>query len=128
MSYYLIKGDWDMKKIVSLILMGITLGLASPLLSSETVAPIILDVRTVQEYERGHLEGAVLVPYDRIANQIGSIVKTQSQKVFLYCRTSRRSKIAKETLNQLGYTGVVDLGSIENASKILNRKIIVKGR
>jgi phage shock protein E len=123
-----IEGDFDMKKIVSLILMGITLGLASPLLSSETVAPIILDVRTAQEYERGHLEGAVLVPYDRIANQIGSIVKTKSQKIFLYCRTNRRSKIAKETLNQLGYTGVVDLGSIENASKILNRKIIVKGR
>jgi phage shock protein E len=115
-------------KVFSLILTGIIISLSSTLLSAETIAPIILDVRTAQEYEKGHLDRAVLVPYNLIADQIGTVVKTKTQKVFIYCRTGRRTRIAGETLNKLGYTGIIDLGSMENASKILNRKIVTKDR
>lgn len=104
---------------------GLVIGLTSPLLSTDTSAPILIDARTKQEYERGHLEGSFLIPYDRISEGIGTVVKDKTQVIQLYCRSGRRSKVAKDTLNAMGYQNVIDLGSLENASKVLNRRIVV---
>jgi len=114
-----------MKGIV-LLTIGMVILLTSSLTGSETVSPILIDVRTAQEYEKGHLEGAILIPYDRISKEIGTVVKDKNQKINLYCRSGRRSKIARKALQEMGYTNIVDLGSMENASRVLNRRIIVR--
>lgn len=79
----------------------------------------IIDVRTKEEWNKGHLQGAVLIPYDQIGEKIGSVVGDKSQRIYLYCRTGRRTKIAEGTLDKLGYKDVVNLGSLENAAKVL---------
>jgi phage shock protein E len=94
--------------------------------AKDSVTPVIIDARTAQEFDKGHVEGAILIPYDQIGEKIGSFVKDKSQKVYIYCRSGRRSKIAKETLEKLGYKDIVDLGSLQDAAKILNRKIVNK--
>jgi phage shock protein E len=94
--------------------------------AKDSVTPVIIDARTTQEFDKGHVEGAVLVPYNQIGEKIGSFVKDKSQKVYIYCRSGRQSKIAKETLEKLGYKDIVDLGSLQDAAKILNRKIVNK--
>lgn len=109
-----------------LLTTGMVIFLTSPLTGSDTVSPVLLDVRTLQEYEKGHLEGSILIPYDRISKEIGTVVKDKSQKIHLYCRSGRRSKIAKQALQEMGYRNILDLGSMENASKVLNRRIIVR--
>jgi phage shock protein E len=86
--------------------------------------PLVIDVRTVQEWDKGHLEGAVLIPYDQIGERIDAVVKDKSQRIYVYCRTGHRASIAKEALEKMGYKDIINLGSLEDAAKILKRKIV----
>jgi len=114
-----------MKKMRCLALMIITMvGLVSPTFGNDAATPLIIDVRTEEEWNNGHLKGAFLIPYDQIGKKIGTVVREKSQKIYLYCRTGRRTKIAQETLYKLGYTDVVNLGSLENAARILKIGIV----
>lgn len=99
-------------------------GLSSLSLAAHVSKPLIIDVRTVEEWNNGHIEGAILIPYDQIAEKIGSVAKDKKQKIYVYCRTGRRSTLAKETLEKLGYQEVVNLGSLGDAAGILKRKIV----
>ena len=67
---------------------------------------IIVDVRTKEEYDEGHLVGAINIPYDVIDE---SIDIEKNNIVFVYCRSGNRSSIAYNTLTKLGYE-VYDLG------------------
>ncbi len=70
----------------------------------------IIDVRTREEYAEDHLEGAFNIPYDEINEFMGIDKNTV---LFVYCKSGARSKIATETLIDLGYE-VYDLGAYEN--------------
>jgi phage shock protein E len=99
-------------------------GFSSATFGKDSAMPIVIDVRTVQEWDDGHLESAVLVPYDQIGEKIGTVVKDKSQKIYLYCRTGHRASIAKKALEKLGYKDIINLGSLEDAAKTLKRKVI----
>jgi phage shock protein E len=117
---------WEnMKRILCLTLI-ITLiaAFASTPFARDEAMPVIIDVRTVQEWNNGHLEGAVLIPYHQIGENISDVVKDKSQRIYLYCRTGRRSQIAKEALEKLGYKDIINLGSLEDAAKTMKRKIV----
>ena len=76
---------------------------------------IILDVRTKEEFDEGHIINAVLLPLDQIqekAANITSILADKDQTILIYCRTGRRSAIASEELIKMGYTSVFDFGGI----------------
>ncbi len=73
---------------------------------------ILIDVRTPEEYAAGHAAQAILAPYDTIEQKIASIAPDKKQKIYLYCRSGRRSTIAAETLKNLGYTNIVNLGGL----------------
>jgi phage shock protein E len=111
------------KLCLTLIILMIA-GFASTTFGQNAAMPLVIDVRTVQEWDKGHLEGAVLIPYDQIGERIGTVVKDKSQRIYLYCRSGRRSHIAKEALEKLGYKDLIDLGPLEDAAKTLKRKIV----
>lgn len=67
---------------------------------------VIIDVRTEEEYNEGHLVDAINIPYD-IINE--SIDLDKENVIFVYCKSGKRSKIAYEKLTELGYE-VYDLG------------------
>ena len=114
-----------MKKRLCLTLIIIMIaGFAWTTFGKDAAMPLVIDVRTVQEWDKGHLEGAVLIPYDQIGERIDSVVKDKSQKIYLYCRTGHRAGIAKEALEKLGYKDIINLGSLDDAAKTLKRKII----
>ena len=73
---------------------------------------IILDVREQDEYDAGHIPGAILIPYTKIAEKAEGILTDKGQLILVYCRSGRRSKIAAEALVQLGYTNVKEFGGI----------------
>ena len=73
---------------------------------------IILDVREQDEYDAGHIPGAVLIPYTQIEEKAMGILPDKDQLILVYCRSGRRSKIAAEALVQLGYTNVKEFGGI----------------
>lgn len=82
---------------------------------------VVIDVRTPEEYAVGHIEGALNIPFDQIAKGIRSIKGlTKDQTVLVYCRTGRRSEIAKAALEQEGYKRVLDGGAIDDLARNLN--------
>ena len=76
---------------------------------------ILSDVRTEEEYNEGHIEGAVLLSLDDI-NLINmeEYVDSKDTVIIVYCRSGNRSSQAVTKLKKLGYINVYDLGSIEN--------------
>ena len=73
---------------------------------------IILDVRTQEEYDEGHIPGAILIPYTEIEARAEEILTDKNRQILVYCRSGRRSKIAAETLVELGYTNIREFGGI----------------
>ena len=71
---------------------------------------VIVDVRTLDEYESGHLKGAVNVPVSEIKN----IDISKDKKIVVYCRSGSRSNTAAKELIKLGYEKVYDMGGIND--------------
>ncbi len=85
---------------------------------------VIIDVRTAAEWTAGHLEGAVLIPYERIGEEIAQVAADKKGAVYLYCRSGRRTGIAMETLKKAGYENLINLETVENAAKVLKRAVV----
>ena len=73
---------------------------------------LILDVRTQEEYDEGHVPGAVLIPNTEIENRAEEELPDKEQLILVYCRSGRRSKLAAQILTDLGYTNVKEFGGI----------------
>ena len=73
---------------------------------------IIIDARTQEEYDQGHIPGAILIPEYEIADRAEKELPDKDQLILVYCRSGRRSKIAAEELVKLGYTNVKEFGGI----------------
>ena len=77
--------------------------------------PIWIDVRSAGEYSEGHVEQAVNIPHDEIADGIAALSTDKDATIYVYCRSGRRSGMAKETLERIDYTQVTNLGGLEDA-------------
>ena len=84
---------------------------AKALMDSES-GYIIIDARTQEEYDQGHIPGAILIPEYEIADRAEKELPDKDQLILVYCRSGRRSKIASEELVKLGYTNVKEFGGI----------------
>ena len=73
---------------------------------------IILDVRTQEEYDLGHIPGATVISHEEIAEKAEQVLTDKDQLILVYCRSGRRSKIAAEALVELGYTNIKEFGEI----------------
>ena len=73
---------------------------------------IIIDARTIEEFNEGHIEGAILIPEYEIAEKAEKELPNKQQLILVYCRSGRRSKIAAQALADLGYTNVKEFGGI----------------
>ena len=73
---------------------------------------IILDVRTVQEYESGHIPGAICIPNETISDAEIPQLPDKNQLILVYCRSGNRSKQAAAKLARLGYKNIVEFGGI----------------
>ena len=76
------------------------------------VEHIILDTREQDEFDEGHIKGAILIPYTEIESKAEKILPDKDKLILVYCRSGRRSKIASESLAKLGYTNVKEFGGI----------------
>ena len=73
---------------------------------------IILDVRTIAEYNEGHIPNAICIPNETIGNNTISELPDKEQLILVYCRSGNRSKQAAEKLKKLGYTNLIEFGGI----------------
>ena len=73
---------------------------------------IILDARTYEEYNEGHIPNAVCIPNETINEDIYEQLPNKEQLILIYCRSGNRSKQAALKLKNLGYTNLVEFGGI----------------
>lgn len=74
---------------------------------------IIVDVRREDEYKAGHIPGAVLLTMETISAETAEkVLPDKSKMILVYCRSGRRSKIAAQTLSELGYSNLIEFGGI----------------
>ena len=101
----------DTEKDQGAVYMNITAEEAKQIMDSEE-GYIILDVRTQEEYDQGHIPGAILISHEEIAEKAEDVLTDKNQLILVYCRSGRRSKIAAEALVELGYTNIKEFGGI----------------
>jgi rhodanese-related sulfurtransferase len=73
---------------------------------------IILDVRTQEEFNAGHIAGAILVPNETIIDEQPELLPDLDAEILVYCRSGNRSGQAANKLLAMGYTNVIDFGGI----------------
>ena len=73
---------------------------------------IIVDVRRIDEFETGHIPGAICIPNEEIGDTKPAELPDQDQIILVYCRSGRRSKEAGQKLADLGYSRVYEFGGI----------------
>ena len=84
---------------------------AKEMMDSQDV--IILDVREQDEYDSGHIPGAMLLPAGTIDEATAAdVIPEKDSTVLVYCRSGNRSKTASSTLADLGYTNIYEFGGI----------------
>ncbi len=80
------------------------------LIQNQSEPHLLLDVRTVSEYNQGHIPTAVNLSVTDIDRMPPAVAK--DSLIIVYCRSGNRSATAKKILESLGYTQVVDFGGI----------------
>lgn len=79
----------------------------------DTQEVIVLDVREQNEYDSGHIPGAVLLPVGTIdEDTAAAVIPEKDSTVLVYCRSGNRSKTASSALAELGYTNIYEFGGI----------------
>ena len=73
---------------------------------------ILLDVRRADEFEAGHMPGAVNLPNEEIGTEEIPSLPDKAQTIYIYCRSGNRSKQAADKLLALGYTNLIEFGGI----------------
>lgn len=86
----------------------------------EDKSVIILDVRTEQEYNEGHIRNSINIPLDKLNDSVFSLQKKEA--IVIVCRSGKRSKEAKTFLTHQGFINVYDGGKWENLNILLTDK------
>ena len=91
-------------------------------LNISLLAEVIIDVRTLEEFQGGHIKDSLNIEWQLIDSIENTVPK--DEKLYLYCRSGNRSGKATKMLISLGYTDVTNLGSIKSASDYLGIEIV----
>jgi rhodanese-related sulfurtransferase len=67
-------------------------------------APLVLDVRTPEEFAAGRVPGAVNIPHTELAARLGELDVASGAEVVVYCESGRRAADAEATLRGAGFT------------------------
>ncbi|MDD3279844.1 MAG: rhodanese-like domain-containing protein [Lachnospiraceae bacterium] len=75
---------------------------------------VIVDVRTKEEYNAGHIKDAILIPNEEIKDEKPELLPVEDAEILVYCRSGNRSAQAAEKLKKMGYSKVYDFGGIND--------------
>lgn len=73
---------------------------------------VFVDVRTDREYAAGHVEGAIHIPHDEMAERYQELERYEDKQLVVYCRSGRRSGIAERVLEDRGFDNVINGGGL----------------
>lgn len=93
---------------------GYAIETATPPVQQVKAQGIWIDVRSAEEYQAGHLSGAIHVPHTELAARIAEISPNKEAPIHLYCRSGRRAELALTELQKLGYRQVFNHGGYDD--------------
>ena len=79
---------------------------------AQTKNAVMLDVRTKEEYDEGHVPGSILIPYDQIAQLAPVLLRDRNAEIYVRCKSGFRSNIACRVLDEIGYTKIYNVTRI----------------
>ena len=100
--------------IIKNLVLSICLAISATVYAQDSAKSFWIDVRTIKEYQRGHLDGAVNIPHTEIQQRISEITIDKQATIQLYCVTGVRAQIAKNALESLGYQNVINEGGLKD--------------
>ncbi|TCP93329.1 phage shock protein E [Cricetibacter osteomyelitidis] len=86
-------------------------------MQTQKAAGVWIDVRSAEEFNSGHIQGALNIAHDKLAAEIAQIEPNKNAPINVYCRSGRRAELALIELKNLGYTNVINHGSYEDLRK-----------
>ncbi|MDE3066101.1 MAG: rhodanese-like domain-containing protein [Verrucomicrobiota bacterium] len=119
--------DWHFTLIVGLMAVAVLAFQRLGLVSAQTArthlkqGALVVDVRSAEEFEAGHLPNAVNIPLDELRSSLPRRVSDKNQVLLLHCRSGARSELAQRMLKALGYSYVLNLGSHGRARRLVGR-------
>lgn len=84
---------------------------------------VLIDVRSPAEFASGHIEGALSVPLDRLARDIGRVAPDKDAPLIVYCQSGGRSAAARTYLLGAGYRHVVNGGGVQALAARMQRRL-----
>jgi len=81
---------------------------------------IWIDVRSPSEYAAGHLERAMLIPFDEIEVGVAQLQLSRETPIYLYCAVGGRAELAKKRLEAQNYVNVTNVGGLEEARELVS--------
>jgi phage shock protein E len=69
-------------------------------------APLILDVRSADEYDAGHLPTAINIPHTEVADRLTELPADRETEIIVHCKSGRRAAMAQATLEEAGFSNV----------------------
>ena len=88
----------------------------------EVVKALLIDVRSKEEFDEGAAKGAINIPHNQIAKEIGKHAKSKSHPLILYWRSGGRARVAQKALEKLGYTNITNLKTLEKAQEHVKKE------
>jgi phage shock protein E len=104
-----------MKRVIWFLMVMFTMSActqAEPDMAQWIEEGVIIDTRTIEEFNAGHIRDAQLIPYDQIRQGIKNVAPDKQTPVILYCRSGRRAGIAEKVLTDMGYENVINVGGL----------------
>ena len=78
---------------------------------------IVIDVRSKEEWDTGHVEQAVHIPHTEIVDRISDVTDDKDTKIVVYCKVGGRAGIAKTALEEIGFTNVENGGGFDDVKE-----------
>jgi phage shock protein E len=111
-----IRGGVVTRALAALFVLALTTVVSTAVRGDDDV--IWVDVRTPGEFAEGHVEGATNIPYTEIVERVGEVTSDKKATLYLYCRSGRRSGIARDALRRAGYENVINIGGLQEAYRL----------
>ena len=112
-----------MKKLITLLLISLFATVCGQVNADDyekifSKENILIDVRTPAEYNAGHLDRAVNIPFNKIEAEIEKLTTDKEQTIVVYCHSGRRAEIAAKKLGELGYKNIINAGKYDELKKL----------
>ena len=75
--------------------------------SSETL--VLLDVRTVEEFESGRIRNSINIPHEKLLSNIDLVSEYSNERLIVYCRSGKRADLVINALEKNGFNNIVDI-------------------